>query len=70
MGGLSRVSLRCNVCGLIFLTDFTEYDGRVCGKGCWIELDTRRSYSLVGEEKLQPYEPLPDNGRRKNHDRL
>lgn len=59
MGGFSRVSLYCNACGLIFHTDFHEYDGRVCSKECWIELNMRKGYSFIGQEKLQPFEPLP-----------
>jgi len=60
MSLFSKVGMYCNVCGLIFLTDFTSYGGRVCSDECQKELTLRRSCAILGDEsKLHPYEP-PD----------
>jgi len=46
----SKQKVFCNICGTEFLTNFFEYEGRVCGQECYKELDWRQTLSLMGKE--------------------
>lgn len=47
-----KQKLFCQVCGKEFLHNFINgfYDGRVCSKDCWEELDWRRVLSIMGKK--------------------
>ena len=50
MSLFSKVPVYCNNCGTTFMTSFQEYDGKVCHKECWLELEQKRTHAIMGKE--------------------
>ncbi|KKM88913.1 hypothetical protein LCGC14_1253970 [marine sediment metagenome] len=64
MSLFSKQELYCQICGILFETDFMSYDGIVCGKECGQERHWRRTLSILGKDyypdsRKKDYYPEP-----------
>ena len=44
------ISLYCNNCGVRIDTDFRQYKGRLCGRQCNLELEFKKTCSIMNWE--------------------
>lgn len=62
MALFSKVPVHCNNCGNLFMTDFSQWDGRFCSApNCAKEFQRKRAAATLGEEYFTKKEEGNEN---------